>query len=284
MSKQNRKIRKMGEIGNTTPPSPEKQPKQLKKWCFTYNNYTEENVSILERRFKDICTKFVFQRETGAEGTRHLQGCLWLIKPMRWTEFNLPKLIHWEKMNNEKASAEYCQKAKSADEGYEPITFGFPKPIKTISSLYPWQAEVLTEIDYEPNGRRLLWIYDEHGNVGKSAFCKYLYIKHKVICIQGGKLADIMNIIFNLDMNNVTAIAIDVPRKNRNHVSYAAIECILNGMITNTKYETGVKCFNPPHVIVFSNYAPEDDESISEDRWDIREIVNKQLIKRTIYL
>ena len=103
-----------------------------------------------------------------------------------------------------------------------------------------------------------------------------MYVKHGVITIQGGKLADIINIIFNLNMDNVKAIMIDIPRNHKNHVSYSAIECILNGMITNTKFETGVKVFNPPHLVVFSNFYPEKGEDIlSDDRWDIIELTEQ---------
>lgn len=282
---ENRKIRKTGEDGNTTPPLRVKQSPQLKKWFFTYNNYVLEEIEVIERRLKEICVKYVFQREVGEAGTHHLQGSIWLKTPMRPTQFNLAKQIHWEKMRNEEASAEYCQKSPTSVEGASPHIFGFPKPLKIISELKPWQDDIITEIGTEPDGRRLLWIYEDIGKVGKSSLCKYMYVKHNVIPIQGGKLADIMNIVFNLNMDTTTAIAIDIPRKHRNKVSYSSIECILNGMITNTKYETGVKVFNPPHVVVFSNYPPEvDEDHISADRWDIREIVKNNLIKRPVRL
>jgi len=104
-----------------------------------------------------------------------------------------------------------------------------------------------------------------------------MYVKHKAITIQGGKLADIMNIVFNLNMDECRMLLIDIPRNNLNHVSYSAIECILNGMITNTKYETGVKVFNPPHVVCLSNFDPDLDK-LSEDRWNVIEIVDQLLI------
>ena len=72
-------------------------------------------------------------------------------------------------------------------------------------------------------------------------------------------------------MNAIRMVLIDVPRNLKNNVSYSAIECILNGMITNTKYETGLKVFNPPHVVVFSNYYPVMDK-LSMDRWKIMEL------------
>lgn len=280
-----RDVRVPGEDGNTTPPSRTKQPIQLIKWFFTYNNYDEKEIEILETRFQEICVKYVFQQERGTSGTPHLQGSIWLKKKMRPSEFALAKQIHWEKMRNEPASIAYCQKSETSVEGASPHIWGFPKPIKTIETLRPWQSDLIEEIGKEPDGRRLLWIYEGIGKVGKSTFCKYLYLKHNAIVIQGGKLADIMNIIFNTDMNEERAVVLDIPRVNRNKVSYASIECILNGMITNTKYETGIKCFNPPHVIVFSNYKPDydNDEHLSRDRWDVRMIKDDHLIEQKLY-
>ena len=76
--------------------------------------------------------------------------------------------------------------------------------------MYPWQKEIEDLSMTEPDGRTIHWYWENEGGVGKSSFCKYMYIKHGAITIQGGKLADIMNIIFNLDMNEVTTLIIDV--------------------------------------------------------------------------
>lgn len=262
------------EDGNTNPQisTKKKQVTQLKQWFFTFNNYTTQNIRDLETKFKEICIKYIFQEETGENGTKHLQGNIWLKKKMRWTEFNLPKTIHWEKTRNEDASFNYCQKTDTRTGNI--YSFGFPKPIKIIEKLKPWQEKLEQMIlNEEPDGRTVYWRYDKTGGVGKSSFCKYMYIKHGVITIQGGKMSDIMNIIFNLNMDDIKAIIIDIPRCHKNHVSYASIECILTGMITNTKYETGTKVFNPPHVVVFSNFYPEID-LLSSDRWKIKEITN----------
>ena len=256
------------KVGNTKLSSPKcKQAIASKKWCFTYNNYPANYHSIIDPILIEKCVKFVYGEEVGASGTPHLQGAVWLkVKDRPMTCLGLDKKIHWEKMNNEEASIKYCQK-----DGVVTL-HGFPKPIKTLTELRPWQAAIESMvIGSEPDGRSINWYWESVGKVGKSAFCKYMFIKHKTVVIQGGKLADIMNIIFNTNMDEVTAVIIDVPRVNQNKVSYAAIECLLNGMITNTKYETGIKVFNPPHIIVFSNFEPEK-ESLSEDRWKVTKI------------
>ena len=48
--------------------------------------------------------------------------------------------------------------------------------------------------------------------------------------------------------------------------------CILPStacLVTNTKYETGCKVFNPPNIVVFANSFPEHPENLSQDRWKI---------------
>ena len=53
-----------------------------------------------------------------------------------------------------------------------------------------------------------------------------------------------------------------------NKISYDAIESIKNGLICNTKFETGYKAFGEVHIIVFANMEP-DYEKLSEDRWEV---------------
>jgi len=249
------------------PPVVKKQGNQHKIWCFTWNNYVFDDIQLLVHKFKDISIKYCFQEETGKSGTKHLQGVVTLKKRMRWTEMKLGNAIHWEKCIDEIASYRYCSKEDTRTG--ELYTFGIPKPVKTITELYEWQNIFKNfYTNNEPDGRTINWYYDKDGGMGKSAFCKYMAIKHNALVIQGGKSADILNIIFNTDMDLHSIVIIDVPRCNKANVSYNAIECILNGMITNTKFETGVKYFNAPHVIVFSNFIP-DVSKLSYDRWKL---------------
>lgn len=278
-----------GENGNTkhSPLAKIKQPLQLKTWFFTFNNYNGINdISLLETRFKEICVKYVFQEEKGENQTPHLQGNIWLKKKMRWSEFKLSSSIHWEKTRNEDAAAAYCAKDETRLEFGKTYTFGFPKPIKIIdeNKLYPWQKSIVDIFKTEPDGRTLHWFYDEPGHGGKSSFAKFMFVKYGVPTIQGGKLADIMNIVFNLNLDEIKMFIIDIPRHGGNKISYSAVECILNGMITNTKFETGIKVFNPPHVVVFCNSPPalhdrHGDLNLSMDRWKIKDINNNIVIE-----
>ena len=70
-------------------------------------------------------------------------------------------------------------------------------------------------------------------------------------------------------------IIIDLCRtmEERTLVLYSMLETCKNGLIQSLKYEGGMKEFNPPKVIVFSNWYP-DIDNLSKDRWKIYEIVN----------
>lgn len=110
------KINKNGasgfEIGNT---KSQIKRERRRKWCFTLNNYTVFEIMHLEKELNKHCSNFVFQEEKGIEGTEHLQGCFILIKSkeLSWLKNNINNRAHFEKMNNEKASFEYCSKEET---------------------------------------------------------------------------------------------------------------------------------------------------------------------------
>lgn len=264
--------------GNTKPAADNGQY----RYCFTFNNYEERDVPILYDILKEHCKKFVFQEEKGdVEGTKHLQGSIWLKSKKRldWLKNNLNHRIHWEKMRNQQASIDYCQKEDTrVGKVYK---FGFPNEIKIITNLLKWQCDLETEImTNEPNDRTVTWIVDRVGGAGKTQFVKYMLLKHinKVFLVRGSKASDVYNQIINQDLNDVRAIFIDVPRESAGVINMQAIECIKDGMIVNTKYETGMKIFNSPHVIVFSNNPP-NIKTLSFDRWDIRKYKDGELQK-----
>jgi len=247
-----------------------KRSLQYSKMCFTFNNYTENNIVEMISTFRTICKKYVFQKEIGSQGTPHLQGAIWLHKRMRFTEFGLPSSIHWEKMRNEEASIAYCKKSDTSVG--EPYIYGFPKPIRIIDSLYKWQKSIEDIYLQEPDDRSIYWFWDEEGNIGKSSFVKYMVVKYGACFCDGGKKSDLINLIFNTNMDECKCIIWDIPRASKGHVSYSTLESIKNGLVCNTKYETGVKAFNAPHIFCFANFPPEEPEKLSQDRWRIYNI------------
>lgn len=253
-----------------------KRDSSKKKYDFVLNNYDSLAPTYIEDltlKLNQYCKRWLFGYEVGESGTPHLQGYLELKVKDRM-EGILHKIcdkFSLRECRNEEALLKYCVKDGKVE------SYGFPKAIKIIDKLRDWQKVVEKICIDEPDGRSINWIYDKIGGSGKSMFCKYMYVKHKAIVIQGGKLSDIVNIIFNTNMDDVNCIVIDIPRCTKNKVSYSAIECILNGMITNTKYETGIKVFNSVNVVVMSNFEPEL-EKLSLDRWKVFKIEDNAIV------
>lgn len=259
--------------GNTgsSPKSNKQQISQRIHWFFTYNNYEAEDIDAIDALFKEICTSWIFQEETGSNGTKHLQGVIRLKNKMRYTEFTPSRKIHWEPQRDFRAT-DYCQKlgTRSGEIRYG----GAYKPKTELKLITPdrlFQQEILNIIDQEPDDRTVHWYWSDGGGIGKSSFAKYLIATRNCVFIDEGKKADIMKTIMdaNMDRPKMTVV-FDIPRANGNQISYKSIESIKNGMIYSPKYESGYKLFNAPHIIIFAN-SPPDMTKLSHDRW----IINK---------
>lgn len=260
------------EEGNTHQPPPRQVPKR-KNHFFTWNNYTEEQIEELLSSFRRLgALKWAFQEEIcPTTGTPHLQGMVMFPRELRDTVWDKTGRAHWEKLRKE--DGEYQLKEKSRKPNGRQWTYGFPKPVRIIEKLYPWQEKVEAIYKTEPDDRKVFWFWEAKGNVGKSAFVKYMVVKYGCLFCDGGKKADLINLVFNANMDDTRCIMWDIPRASRNNISYSTIEAIKNGLVCNTKYETGVKAFNPVHVFVFANFPPDfNEEGLSEDRWVLTEL------------
>jgi hypothetical protein len=92
---------------------------RYRNWCFTLNNYTEEEYNQL----KHFGTYVILGKEQGKLETPHLQGYFEFDRPIRFTrlrKFN--NRIHWERRRGTQIEAiNYCKK----DNNYQ--EFGSPK-------------------------------------------------------------------------------------------------------------------------------------------------------------
>lgn len=263
-----------GEVILISPsPSKKKQVSPAKRWCFTYNNYPDDDVSSIVPLFDEFCDKAFFSKEVGESGTPHLQGYFEFKKKMRpMSVFKDYPKIHFElAKGNLKSNFDYC--SKSANFHYSK---GVPKPVKVIQlqDMYDWELEILNIIKTEPDDRTIYWFHGPGGK-GKTSFCKYLTVKHNAICLSG-KSADVRNgIIEYVKTNGSTPelVLMNIPKSFDTHyLSYEAIENIKDMYFYSGKYEGGMVCGNPPHLFIFSNEEPCYDK-LSPDRWKIREIV-----------
>jgi len=255
-----------GNIGHSPQPS---SPKY--EYDFVLNNYTEDEVFQLKQVLTKICKKAVFGLEIGEGGTPHIQGYINLIKKDRITglinKHSCFAKCSFREARNSEALIKYCQK--------DGIVWlhGFPKPIKIIQDLYPWQKDIENLFFEEPDDRKIYWYWETKGRVGKSVFTKYMVVKHGCLFCDGGKKSDLVNLLFNTDMDKCKAVIWDLSREKKGNISYATLECFKNGLVCNTKFETGVKVFNSPHIFIFANFPPSNPELLSEDRWVIKELL-----------
>lgn len=243
-------------------------------WFFTWNNYSECDVSQMLTFLNAKARTYAFQRETGENGTKHLQGCFQLYSKARWTEFNLSQKIHWEKVVHPLQSLMYCTKNETRDPGTTPYTRGLPAPISVREPSAKWELDILDIIHQPADLRKIYWFWENKGNFGKSSFVKYLVVREKAMPCIGGRLQDICNLVVNQGDREFNIVVFDIPRGHGGHVSYDALECMKNGLIVNTKYEAAFHVFNSPHIIIFANEPPANPEKLSEDRWVITELTN----------
>lgn len=251
-----------------------KQGIQLYRWFFTFNNYEETDITHLKILFNKLCKKYIFQEEVGSCGTKHLQGSISLKKKARLVEMKkIDDRIHWEETKNEKAANKYACKEETRNGRVftHEKKKAFIRTKSKFDDIKP-REEIISIIEKEPDNRTINWIWSDEGGVGKTSTCAYIEHNYDGVCIVNGKGADIKNQVINfLEENSLDVLIINVPRCNENHVSYAAIEEIKDGLIYSGKYEGGFANIEHPHVIVISNFYPETYK-LSEDRWNIIEL------------
>ena len=266
------------EGGNTKTPSSSVKTKinAAKKWCFTLNNWTAEDLEMLKNTNVPLCHKMMFQSEIGEnESTPHLQGWIEFKKKHRPLEVFKSTRIHWEKMNGSiQSNIEYCGKTETyTGEVRYARGCAFPYTGPKIT-LRPWQVPVVDMLRDEPHDRHIYWVWSEKGNLGKSTFAKWLFHNVEHTIVTGGKANDMKNGVqtYILKKTNFPKVVIvDIPRVNRGHFSIAGIEEIKNMFFFSGKYEGGMVSGPIPHVICFANVPPAYEE-MSADRWMIMDL------------
>lgn len=254
-------------FGNT------KQIPPAKHWCFTLNNYTNEDIKEIRNMNSSIVPKFVFQEETGENGTKHLQGYVQFSKKIRPKGVFKNKKIHWEKTRNIKASIEYCQKqdTRTGEVFYRGIEKKYEIKIR---HWQPWMYTVLGIVDTDPDERKIDWIWEPEGNRGKTIFSKWLYLNRPNVLMLSGKAADMKHAIVQyIQTNHIhpRTILVNVPRSKQEYISYTGLEEIKDMFFYSGKYEGGHVCGPNPHVIIMANAEPEYGK-LSEDRWRVKNI------------
>lgn len=241
-------------------------------WCFTLNNHTKDDITHLTHIFKAFKCRYVFQEETGENGTPHLQGMFYFENARSFGSVKaLHSKMHLEKMRDLKSSIAYCSKVETRTgsvfvEGFKIVIV--KDPMEGLD-WHVWQQGLKAYLHGEPDNRKIHWYWEATGNVGKTTLCKHLCMTMGALYVSGK--AD--NIKFAIAKMTVKPkiVLFDCPRSMQGYLSYQAIESVKNGIFFSGKYESEMVMFNPPHIICFANYPPAM-ENLSADRWMIHPI------------
>ncbi len=267
--------------GNSILPTRRVNPS--KKWCFTLNNPTTDERTRLGAigANSSMVEAYMWEDEISDSGTEHLQGFIIWYKKVRPVSASGIVRAHWTKMKGSlEQNIAYCSKT-----GINVITnqdYNEPVIVLREDQLFTWQIELRDLLIVSPDDRMINWYFDLDGNTGKSIFCKYMVVKHKAMLVSG-KGNDMKYAIASTAIKPKIVI-IDVPRSvNPDFISYQGIEEIKNGLFFSGKYESSQVVMNPPHIVIFANFPP-DESKFSEDRWNIIKIDERMLPEETPYL
>lgn len=133
--------------------------------------------------------------------------------------------------------------------------------------LRDWQASLNAKLNGSVNEREITFVVDRTGNHGKSWFFRYYQQNHDEKCqiILPGKKLDMAHVL----QPGKRVYLFDCPRsKQGEFIQYDFLEEVKNGLVFSGKYESAMKTFKPPHVVVAMNEDPDMDK-LSADRYNI---------------
>lgn len=258
-SKKSPKVPESSELDSNTKVQNKKQVPPAKYWCFTFNNYTEEELSSIKSLCDSCSFDYIIGKEVGEQGTPHLQGFIRYPSKSRPMEtFKKWPKIHWEKTkSNFQANIDYCSK-----DGNYITNMKIPKKVKIYEDVRDIFKPIERMIQEEPHDRFIFWYWGKQ-NIGKTQFLKYLYVKYGAIIVQGCSKNMKHSICVYKEKNNGCLPEILVSNlpfeANMGSISYNGYEEVKDMFFHSGKYEGDMICGNPPHLIIFANAPPETD-------------------------
>lgn len=128
------------------------------------------------------------------------------------------------------------------------------KPRDLTFKPRPWQQRLMAKLAAPAGDRKIIWVHDHAGNTGKSRLARHLVLEHNAIVLEG-KIADMAFMYTN---ERIAIFDISRPQAEYSKHLCSFAEKLKNGFLVSTKYESGLKQFDPPHVVFFANFEPED--------------------------
>jgi hypothetical protein len=243
-----------------------------KNWCFTLNNYSEDEYLYMCSKIKEFGKCGFIGKEVGEQGTPHLQGFVEFQQKNRF--FTVFQLLRDGKIpyrcfkckGTKDENWNYCCKDDKSPfvHNYHPQESLI---IPSYSELYPWQRAVVDHAMEKPDMRSMDWYVGRRG-CGKTSIIKYLCHHHDACLCNGVKLADMQYAIVDYCENNDgrTPRLIVIPlwfRTDTSTIDYDGLESIKDMCFRSGKYKGGTVIGNPPHLFVFANEEPDyNDEKL----------------------
>lgn len=141
--------------------------------------------------------------------------------------------------------------------------FDTTKPDCPDIVLKDWQQNLFDALQEPVDSRIMHIIIDPVGGAGKSTFCRYLINKLEGVHIFGSGASK--DIAYAIKQPYPKICLFDFARCTAEARPWNIVEQVKNGMVFNSKYESGMKYFPTPHVVVFTNQEPEQGK-LSLDR------------------
>ncbi len=118
-------------------------------------------------------------------------------------------------------------------------------------SLTTWQADLDLLLSSPPDNRTIIWVFDPSGNKGKTWYASYYYKRFPLttfVC-RPARSSDLARCL----PPNPRVVFVDVPRARSDTMDWGFFEQIKDGCFIDGKYESRVRRFRPPHVVIMSN-------------------------------
>ena len=119
---------------------------------------------------------------------------------------------------------------------------------RIVGSYRRWQHDLIVLLRTR-QPRRIYWVYDPIGNSGKSLLSSDLVATHSALRLENCKTADAA-----YAYNGQKLVLFDFARTSIDVINYGLIESLKNGCIFSSKYESCMKLFDYPEVVVFANF------------------------------
>lgn len=247
-------------------------------------------VGDLRKHFATHCKKYAYQLEQGkSTDYRHYQ-CRVSLKTKSRIDTLLASDFYIQGCNISITSTAnrdndfYVLKDDTRVDG--PWTDKDKAPLRTVQKmddegLFDWQQDLLDQVrGYDD--RKIHIVIDKDGNIGKSAFCKYMWMKHEAVVVP--PLSDAKDLMqYAMSFDAAKLYLIDMPRamkKKKLYGLYSGIEQLKNGMMYDLRYHGKFRYIDEPNIIVFTN-APPKMGYLSRDRWSLWTVKDQQLERFT---